>query len=51
MKPIVAVYYLIDTGAEDDEPEFIEKKRAYLSKKNNRYILNEYKDFIDYQTY
>ena len=48
---IVDMYYIIDTGSEDDEPEFLKKMTAYITKKDNRYILNEYRDFIDYQTY
>ena len=48
---IVAVYHLTDTGSEDDGPEFDEKMTAYITKKDNRYIINEYRDFIDYQTY
>ena len=46
---IVDIYYVSWSG--DDEPEFGKKMTAYITKKNNKYILNEYMDFKDYQTY
>ena len=48
---IINIYYETDTGSEDDEPEFLQKMTAYITKIDNRYILNEYRDFIDYETY
>ena len=35
----------------DDTPELYNKMTAYITKKNNKYILNEYKIFKNYQTY
>jgi len=35
----------------DDVPEYYNKMTAYITKKDNRYIINEYMNFKNYQTF